>query len=70
VQRAYLRILSQHLIECAKDGCASVSAASAAFSGESLDVSATGREFVTKELAEELLAPMLKQGTSPRRGCR
>lgn len=62
VQRAYFRILSQYILECSQDGCASVGAAAQTVTGAAFDVSSTGREFVTKELAEEMFAPMLKPG--------
>jgi hypothetical protein len=62
VQRAYFRILSQHLIESVQDGCASVTASTETLTGDTFDVSNTGREFVTKEVATKLFEPMLRQG--------
>lgn len=69
MQRAYFRILGQHVVECAKDGCAAAHegqerAAAASGSGDTLDLSPSGREFMTKELAEQMLQPMLAEGVS------
>jgi hypothetical protein len=63
VEKAYLRILSQSILDCVKDGCPPVIDALGAAPGavDSLDLSGTGREFVTPELAEELLQPMLAE---------
>lgn len=62
VERAYLRILSQAIMEHAKNGCADVASAGDGMTGQSLDLSHTGRDFMTAELAQELLAPMLAPG--------
>lgn len=63
VQRAYFRVLSQLLIECVQDGCATITAAAAyTHSGDAFDISHSGRELLTKEMATKLFQPMLRQG--------
>jgi hypothetical protein len=49
-------------MEHAKNACADVANAGDAMTGQSLDLSHTGRAFMTAELAKELLAPMLAPG--------
>jgi len=61
-ERAYFRILSQTVIESVRNGCSDVQAAAAASSSDFLDLSHGGREFMTAELATELLAPLTAPG--------
>lgn len=64
VERAYFRILSQQVVESARDGCASFANrehATAAI-GDVLDLSSSGREFLTRDLAQQVLDPMLRGG--------
>ena len=62
MQRAYFRILSQHLIDCVKDGCGSVTQSKEALTGNAFDLYGSGREFVTGEMARKLFEPLLRSG--------
>lgn len=68
VQRAYIRILSENLLQCVASGCDGAEAAQHGMQADSnaVDVSGSGREFVTATMAEKLFAPMLKEGAVAR----
>jgi hypothetical protein len=62
-ERAYLRILSQSIIEHVRNGCQIETAMDTGNSADGrLDLSKSGREFITEDLARMLLEPMLKKG--------
>eukprot|EP00892_Ulva_mutabilis_P012690 jgi/Ulvmu1/9794/UM056_0034.1 len=63
VERAYLRILSQKVSEIVKNGGKYNQNEQTDVSGESLDLSSTGREFVSEALAKKLLKPLLDPGS-------
>jgi hypothetical protein len=64
VEKAYLRILSQQIIDAARDGCKELTSSAVETTADVLDLSKSGREFVTAELAQELLKPLLAPGTA------
>lgn len=59
-----MRILSQNVLEIVKNGCHNNENADSNVSGDSLDLSSTGREFVSQALARKLLQPLLEPGTT------
>lgn len=61
-EQAYLRILSQNVLDFAKNGGTGGSGAGAAATEGCLDLSGSGREFLTRELATSLLEAMQKPG--------
>lgn len=67
VERAYLRILSQNVLDIVKSGCQNKQTETTNLSGDSLDLSSTGREFVNEALAKKLLQPLLDPGVTARR---
>jgi hypothetical protein len=63
-EQAYLRILSQSILDFVKNGgkIGAAGTGAAAATADRLDLSGSGREFLTKELASSFLEPMQQPG--------